>query len=151
MMVTIEKVKFDHLSKARLRAMSMKSWEETWWWWWKPGVKCGRGVDDDDNWENQDWLPERGSVVSGERVVLGEWVLWCWWWWWHQWWWWWLQLPERGSVEIGEREVLGERTERRLRDVSRFLPPTREFLYITSASLCGDSWADHHHINNNNK
>ena len=79
----------------------MKSWEETWWWWWKPGVKCGRGVDDDDNWENQDWL------------------------------------PERGLVEIGEREVLGERTERRLRDVSRFLPPARESLNCALATL---SW-----------
>ena len=58
------------------------------------------------------------------------------WWWWRQWWWWW-QWPERGSVESGEREVLGERTERRLRDVSRFLPPARESLNCALATL---SW-----------
>ena len=68
----------------------------------------------------------------------------------------------------GERGVLGERTERRLRDVSRFLPPGRESLYcalafclgdcealfafcglwLTSPSLCGDSWADRHDNDN---
>ena len=43
MMMTIEKIKFDYLSEARLRAVSMKSWESE-----SCDVDDGDDINDDD-------------------------------------------------------------------------------------------------------